>query len=84
LLTRQDRYRSHGQPTRMKGSFRPLNDIYPIVAQVTAPSRGNQDLSGTNEIQKWRCPFCGLKIEDQDSKSFRQRVIFHRKMHDEK
>lgn len=36
-----------------------------------------------NEIQKWKCPFCGLKIEDKDSQSFRQRVIFHRKMHDE-
>ncbi|HVB12637.1 MAG TPA: hypothetical protein VNE86_05845 [Nitrososphaerales archaeon] len=40
-------------------------------------------MSSPDGTQKWKCPFCGLKIEDRDSQSFRQRVIFHRKMHDD-
>ena len=34
-----------------------------------------------NSPSKWRCEFCGLVISDPNSGSFRQRVIFHRKMH---
>jgi hypothetical protein len=45
---------------------------------------GSPPTMSDTTVQKWRCPYCGLKIEDLDSKSFRQRVIFHRKMHDEK
>ncbi|MGI0085711.1 MAG: hypothetical protein ACREBQ_11590 [Nitrososphaerales archaeon] len=32
-------------------------------------------------LSKWRCEVCGLVISDPDSNSFRQRVVFHRKMH---
>jgi hypothetical protein len=34
-----------------------------------------------NPISRWRCELCGLEIKDMDSNSFRQRVIYHRKMH---
>ncbi|HKW05817.1 MAG TPA: hypothetical protein VJN71_10995 [Nitrososphaerales archaeon] len=32
-------------------------------------------------VSRWRCESCGLVISDPDSNSFRQRVVYHRKMH---
>ncbi len=37
--------------------------------------------NGEKAQSKWRCESCGLVITDPDSNSFRQRVVFHRKMH---